>query len=295
MHHNGASKRNGSSGGGSGSPILSSTQTISPALYQGFADVIRNEVGIELKPGKEAMLTSRISKRIRELGLADQKAYLELLKKSDNADEIVELTNAITTNVTSFFRESDHFTYLDSVVQNIRESGKNRIRVWCAAASTGQEPYTIASVIHNRMEGAISDAKILATDISTNALAEAIAGVYADEKLEPVPKHIKVKYFNKRVVGSQNLKAVSDDLKRMISFRTLNLTNSPFPMKGPLDVVFIRNVLIYFNNETKDKIVNEAIRLLRPGGYLFLGHSEGMSGMHKKNLTSLKPSVYQKT
>lgn len=275
------------------STVDQSEELISPELYQSFSKIIYNETGITMRPGKESLVASRISKRLRALAMKSQKEYLSYLGKGTDKQELVEFVNAITTNVTSFYRESDHFEFLRTTVKEMYAKGQRKFRLWCAAASTGQEPYTLACTMLDAIGESHSDVMILATDICTDALSQAIAGVYESKLLLPLPEHLRLKYFRSQSSGKDAPQVASDELKDIIRFRTLNLVKRPFPMKGPLDFIFIRNVMIYFDQPTKSALVSEAVRLLRPGGYLILGHSEGMSGKDK-DLIPIHPSVYRK-
>ncbi|MCK5683777.1 methyltransferase domain-containing protein, partial [bacterium] len=207
-------------------------------------------------------------------------------------DEMIALLDVISTNVTSFYREAVHFDVLKDILVKWNKEGQKRYRVWCAAASSGEEPFTLAITLQENLPQS-TDKKILATDISTIVLEKCKIGMYDAKKTEPIPSGLRSKYFTCHKKTNDNVYEVKPELRKMMLFNRLNLTVQPYPMKGPLDIIFCRNVMIYFNGETRQKIVNEMYRLLRPGGYLFVGHSESLTGMDTK-YKIVKPSIYLK-
>ncbi len=266
---------------------------LSPKMFQRFCDLVYEKAGISLGPQKEALVAARIGKRMRVLGLGRYEEYYEVVKADATGDELVEMLNAISTNVTYFFREDHHFRLLKGVLQKWSEGGQKSFRIWCAAASTGEEPYTIAMTARDALGGAC-DVKILSTDISTRALNVAKAGRYEPRHLEKVPESFARRFFRKETdENGESVFVVEEELRRMVSFARLNLAHPPYPMKGPFDVVFCRNVMIYFDNPVRKALLDEAWRLLKPGGYLLVGHAESLSGM-LSHFRSLEPSVYVK-
>ncbi len=262
--------------------------------FQKFREIVFKHSGINLNETKQAMVSSRIAKRMRVFGLQNPKEYLNYLIKDSGGDEIIHFLDVISTNVTSFFREPEHFVFLSEKLAEQIKGGKKKIRIWCAASSTGEEPYTLAMTLLSAAQGHKIDLKILATDISTRVLAKAQSGIYQEELLSKVPKQLQQRYF-KRSMQENNKQcfAAIDEMKKLILFRRLNLSKPPFPMKGQLDFVFCRNVMIYFNNETRNRLVAEIHRLLNPGGYLFTGHAESLTSS-TTDLKCIKPSIYQK-
>ena len=242
-------------------------------------------VGIKLGPDKETLLTSRVLKRMRELGLDDYDAYLRRFQ-GDPA-EAEHFINAITTNTTYFFREEDHFPILARHCRQRVDRGQRRLRLWCAASSTGQEPYTLAMAVLEGLEGRAVDLQILATDIDTKVLNTAHRGIYPKEQLEKVPAMYRG-YFQRSGESVQ----VVPQVRRLVRFARLNLTKIPYPMKGPLDVILCRNVMIYFDEPTRGKLVGEFERLLGPGALLCIGHSESINGLTRKVRVE-RPSVYR--
>ena len=261
--------------------------------FQKVCELIYNLAGIKLGAQKNALVSARIGKRMRILGLNDYKEYYNLVKDDRTGEEIVELLNTISTNVTHFFREEQHFRILDQLLKEWEAQGQRTFRIWCAAASTGEEPYSIAITIKEALRDS-SETKILATDISTKALNIAREGLYKKRNVQKIPASILQKYFTKETVqGEVNYQAVSS-LKKMLTFARLNLANPPFPMQGPFDVIFCRNVMIYFDNEVRRRLLAECYRLTKQGGYLIVGHAESLSGM-LSNFKSVEPSVYIKS
>jgi chemotaxis protein methyltransferase CheR len=199
----------------------------------------------------------------------------------------------ISTNVTRFFRESDHFHFLEKIVKEWFESGQRRLRIWSAACSTGEEPYSVAMTVLET-NGSNNDVKILATDISTRALEAAYRGRYEATKMEQMSKIHAERYFDKALESDTRYYVAKPMLKRMVVFKRLNLATPPFPMRGPLDVVFCRNVMIYSDNRIRHKLLTEIHRLLKPEGYLLVGHSESLVGL-SDGFRPIQPSIYIKT
>jgi len=264
------------------------------AVFRKFCQLIYDKSGITLRDGKESMVSARIAKRMRALGLADHEAYLHHVKADSTGDEVVQLLDAVSTNVTKFYREAEHFDFLRECMEAWLKAGQRRFRLWSAASSSGEEPYTIAITIAEACRGFEVDAKLLATDISTRVLERAKAGVYDGDKVEPVPPHLRERHFEKvRTEDGKPAWRVSEALRRLVVFKRLNLAEPPFPMQGPLDIVFIRNVMIYFDNEVRGRLLEEAWRLLKTGGYLLVGHAESLTGMMSRFKT-VRPSIYVK-
>ena len=283
---------------------------------------------------------------MRKLGMEDYHAYFEYLVQDESGEEMVHMLDSISTNVTSFFRESQHFDILNSLMKEWISSGQKRFRIWSAACSSGEEPYSIAMTMLEASKGKklkaksadpnilrpklcalsspVLDMKILATDISTRILEKARLGIYEAEKVKPVRMELRNRYFAesptarlsaRRLRGEQRRASNSDlahgepvkrlddtnakfykvtqGLMDMIVFKRLNLSSPPFPMRGPLDAIFCRNVMIYFDRAVRCGLLQEIDRLLKPGGYLFIGHAESLTGL-VNNLKSVRPSVYLK-
>ena len=262
-----------------------------PKTFHGFRELAYAHAGIALRENKQALVSARIAKRVRSLGLGGEAQYLEYLQKDKSGKEMISFLDVISTNFTSFFRERDHFELLKEELAVCVKQGKKRVRVWCAAAATGEEPYTLAMTLAESLDGKVDDWRLLATDISIGALEVAAAGRYDLDKLEQVPRTLLDKYFKEK--PSEDERLVSPALRSKIMFKRLNLATPPFPLNGALDVVFCRNVMIYFDLKVRQRLISEIERLLKPGGLLAIAHSETLNGIDS-GFTMLKPSVYRK-
>ncbi len=271
---------------------LESEHAMDQAVFKKFRDLVYERSGIALSSGKEALVSARIGKRMRALQIGEHRAYLQYVMGDDTGEEVVHLIDAISTNVTSFFREPAHFDYVKEHVCEWLAGGQHRFRFWSAACSTGEEPYTLAISIQEALAGARADVKILATDISTRVLQKCQEGRYSLDKLENVPKYLRDRYFELQRDNGETHCMVKPALRKMVVFSQLNLSRPPFPMRGPFDMVFCRNVMIYFDNTIRGRLLGEIHRLLKPGGYLLVGHAESLTGMLGP-FTMVQPSVYR--
>ncbi|MEA3287211.1 MAG: CheR family methyltransferase [Candidatus Marinimicrobia bacterium] len=261
--------------------------------FKKICELVYNVSGIALNDNKRALVSARIGKRITALQMPDHRSYLDYLDQDDSGDELVQLLDVISTNVTSFFRESDHYDFVSQIIPDWLSQGQKRFRLWSAACSTGEEPYSLAMTLLDIPRIVNADLKILATDISTRVLAHSLSGVYPKKSLKTVsPKQLKL-YFNRTIEAGMETYTVKDRLKELMTFKRLNLSKQPFPMRGPIDIVFCCNVMIYFDKTVREELVNEISRLLRPGGYLIVGHSESLSGINT-DLKIVQPSIYRK-
>jgi chemotaxis protein methyltransferase CheR len=256
---------------------------ISPRNFKQLAAFIYEQSGIRLPETKLTMVEGRLRRRVRALGMASLDAYCEhVLDACASDEELVHLINAVTTNKTDFFREPRHFDYLRStILPQWQQEGRRRIRVWSAACSTGAEPYTIAMVLDDfgQQRGG-PDYEILATDLDTEVLSTAIKGIYPAEMLAPVPPELHRRYVMRPRSSQRRDVRISPSLRSKVAFGRLNLMDDNYPIGEPVDIVFCRNVLIYFDKPTQQKVVNRLCAKLRPGGYLMLGHSESIAGMN---------------
>ena len=246
--------------------------------FKKIAQILHSHAGIALAEGKAALVYSRLAKRLRSLGLRSFREYCSLVEGAQGIDERQAMMAALTTNVTRYFREPHHFDHLRDVVMPTlvdRARRGGRIRLWSAACSNGQEPYSMAiTVLQALPDAASQDEKILATDIDPNMVAEGRAGIYREDAITPVPLDLRRKWFKKAAGGAWE---VADELRALVSFRELNLIGD-WPMKGKFDVIFCRNVVIYFDEPTQERIWSRFAPLLEPGGTLYIGHSERVSG-----------------
>ena len=249
--------------------------------------------GILVPDDKFDMFYSRLSRRIRLLGLTNFKQYCQYL--SDNHDlEFTDFINAVTTNLTSFFRENHHFEFLrDTVIPGLLKKNQHSktIKVWSAGCSTGEEPYTLAMTLMEHVPAGW-DIKILATDLDTDVLAKAASGVYAEDRVDGLSEQLIKKWFQKGKDGQQKKVRIKNELRQLISFKQLNLMGE-WPMKGPFDFMFCRNVLIYFDKDTKEMLARRYGELLASKSYLFIGHSESLHQL-STDFDLIGNTIYQK-
>jgi chemotaxis protein methyltransferase CheR len=261
---------------------------VDPACFEGFQRIARERAGIHLRAGNAVLVASRLAPRLRELGLAREEDYLERLRVASDDRELVRFLDAISTNFTKFYREPDHFDLLAEDAARAKAGGQRRFRYWSAGCSSGEEPYTLAMVLDPLLGGC--DWKVLATDLSTVVLARAEAGVYGDEEIAAIPQQQRSRHLARSGEGRWQFHAA---LRERIVFRRMNLAERPFPMKGPLDAVLCRNVMIYFDLPMRERLVGEIERLLAPGAPLLIGHAESLSGL-RTGLRAHGPSVYRR-
>ena len=259
--------------------------------FKKVSQVVYQVSGINLKDGKEALVRARLMKRLRALGMESFEEYLKFIDSNSGGEELGCMIDEMTTNKTFFFREIEHFNYLREKI--LPELKNNRLRFWSAACSSGEEPFSLAILLMENIPLIKSmDVRILATDISTKMLNKARKAVYEEETLQNVPKLFLQKYFVK--VRNELFLAyqVKDNVSSMVQFSWLNLMGS-WPMKGPFNVIFCRNVMIYFDRSTRQKLINRFWELIEPRGYLFVGHSESLSGISHK-FKYVRPATYRK-
>ncbi|HEY3323301.1 MAG TPA: protein-glutamate O-methyltransferase CheR [Planctomycetota bacterium] len=261
--------------------------------FEQFRRIVYEHSGIALGENKQALVAARIGKRMRQLGIGTHADYLKYVTADGQQDEVVHLLDVISTNVTSFFREPAHFDFVRAAVSRWLAQGQRRFRFWSTACATGEEPYSLAMVLAETMRGYEVDCRILATDISTGALRKCRAGTYPVEKLEHVPQSALRHWFKLSREGEQTVATVSPLLQKMIVFTRLNLSQPPFPMKGPFDLVLCRNVMIYFNNAGRRRLLDEIYRTVRTDGYLLVGHAESLTGL-VSSFKAIRPSIYTK-
>jgi chemotaxis protein methyltransferase CheR len=262
---------------------------LSPKVFEAIAGIVYRETGIALKAGKEGLVRSRLMKRLRTLEIGSFAEYLRLLENDPTGRERMMMIDCITTNKTHFFREPSHFEYLKKhILPNLSE---RRLRIWSAACSSGEEPYSIAVVLRENIPDIDQwDVRILATDISTRVLEKARTGRYGAETLEGLSPALIANDFTCEGARSARIYEAKPEIKRMVTLARLNLLEA-WPMKGPFDVIFCRNVMIYFDKETQRNLVERFRLMLEPGGYLFTGHSESMAGFAHQ-FRYVQPAVY---
>ncbi|PDT88758.1 chemotaxis protein CheR [Bradyrhizobium sp. Y36] len=245
--------------------------------FRKIVQLVMNTAGIVLSDRKRPFVQSRLGRRLRALGMTDFRQYCRLLEAPAGEEERSHLINAITTNHTSFFREPHHFAYLaNTILPKLAssEAGQSRrLRIWSAGCSTGEEPYTIAMTLREHASALRDwDVKILATDLDTNVVSHAAEGIYDTDRLESVPSSYRNRFVTELDEGRSR---INDEVRSLISFAPLNLLQK-WPMRGPFDVIFCRNVVIYFDKPTQRKLFDRYAEMLRPTGSLFIGHSESL-------------------
>ncbi len=270
------------------------TALLSPPEFARIAEIAKREAGLALSAAKNSMISARIARRLRDTGIADFAAYVALLERGEGAAELRMLISALTTNVTHFFREDHHFRFLETedlprLVSEARAGRK--VRIWSAGCATGQEPYSIAmSVLRRFPDAAAHDLRILATDIDETALARAVRGRYAPAQLDAVPLSDRRRFF---IDGHGGEMEVAAALRELVSFRPLNLVGA-WPLQKSFDVIFCRNVVIYFDSMTQAALWPRFHRALHPGGLLFIGHSERLDATTSRRFSSVGVTSYRK-
>lgn len=254
--------------------------------FENIQAKIYDYCGINLHEGKQALVRSRVMKRIRKLGLRDFSHYIDYLEDDSSGEEFLALVDVLTTNKTSFFRESQHF---DFIVDNVlTEINGRQVKWWSAGCSSGEEAVTCSIVIQEQNINPRT-VKILGTDISRDVIQTAKRGVYPAKSLKDISPKIVQKYFKQFDNGQYR---ISQKVKQMITYGRLNLKKK-WPLNGPFQVIMCRNVMIYFNRETQQQLVSRFREILEPGGYLFLGHSESIASADR-NFANVSPAVYRK-
>ncbi|MFQ5962928.1 MAG: CheR family methyltransferase [Candidatus Scalinduaceae bacterium] len=268
--------------------------------FELFRKLIYKTSGINLTSSKKELVKARLSKRLTKTGINSFKNYYKFITNEDkNGDELINLLDCISTNKTEFFREKKHFDFLnnkvlpDLISKKEKEKSK-KIRIWCAASSTGEEPYSLAISIYNHINPNNSwDVKILATDISTKVLQKAIKGTYKRDSLKDIPPAIVNAHFSRAVIDNSYYFIVKDHLKKTIIFRRFNLMTKNFPFNNLFDFIFCRNVMIYFDSDTQHGLISKFYDCLPKDGYFFIGHSETLTNK-THGFKYIQPAVYQK-
>ncbi len=257
-------------------------------------DLIYERCRIRLHNGKEALIKARLGKRMRHHGFADLAEYCEFLRTRADEDEFTWVVDALTTNFTNFLREEDHFKFMvETALPSIVARGQKSFNVWSAASSSGEEPYTIAMYLAEHFPLTQRwDWRITGSDISTKVLAKARLGVYAEERISKIPNDWLRKYFQRGTGEWEGQYRIQRSMAERVTFKQINLIES-YNHAQPFEVIFCRNVMIYFDRSTQEQLVQQLCRFLVPGGYLLTGHSESLNGLNLP-LRCLKPSIYQR-
>ena len=280
----------------SDSPTKLTPASLTDAAFEAVRTLAFDRLGVTLADAKRELVYTRISRRLRKLKLDTFEEYIELVRSGD-PDEAQEFINAITTNLTSFFREPHHFEFLgQTLLPRLMQEKKasRKIRIWCSAASTGQEPYSIAATVREAVPDLSGwDLKILATDIDTNVLDTARRGLYSEENVRDMDKGVLRRWFLRGKGSNAGKVKAHPALQELISFKRLNLLD-PWPMAGPFDVIFCRNVMIYFDKPTQAKILVKFAQVQRTGMHLLMGHAENITRI-TEDYKLVGQTIYRRT
>jgi chemotaxis protein methyltransferase CheR len=267
--------------------------------FRRLSTFIYREYGIKMPEIKKTMLQSRLHKRLRELNMSSYKQYVEyVFSKEGQQTEVIQMMDMVSTNKTDFFREPVHFEFLHStVLPELLYTQKNRLlRIWSAGCSSGEEPYTISMSLNEfniQNPGVSFDYSILATDISTRMLKTAVEGIYKEDRIEMLPLNLKKRYLLRSKDRNSPTIRVIPDLRRKVSFQRLNFMDNYYNVPDNFDIIFCRNVLIYFDRETQEKVINRLSTKLKTNGFFFLGHSESITNFEVP-LIQLRPTIFRK-
>lgn len=267
--------------------------------FQLLRALIFEKSGITLNDGKKELVRTRLGSKLRKGGFASFKDYYNYVVNDRTGEELVTLLDAISTNLTSFFREINHFNYLrkhiiPEVMERKRHDSPKEIRAWSAGCSSGEEPYSLAFTLSDILRGDRGwGVKLLATDLSTKVLARAAKGVYTGEQVKTVPKEMASKFLDRTAEDGDRLYRVRPEIREMIQFKRFNLMTPTFPFKRGFDFIFCRNVMIYFDKPTQQVLINKFYGSLSEGGYLLIGHSESLTGVQHR-FKYMQPTIYKK-
>jgi chemotaxis protein methyltransferase CheR len=264
--------------------------------FERLSSFVTREYGIKLPISKKPMLESRLNRKVQKLGLESYGKFVDyIFSEAGRKEELFHVIDLITTNKTDFFREGAHFQFLqhEFMPMYCRQKNTHNLKIWSAGCSTGEEPYTIAMVMEEyKKKFQATTYSIVASDISVRALQKAYEGIYNIERIAPVPLEMKRNYFL-RSKADPSIVRVKPEYRSRVQYRRMNFMDHNYQMNGDFDFIFCRNVLIYFDKENQREVINKLCKQLKPGGLLFLGHSESIVGM-KFPLHQLKPTVYQR-
>jgi chemotaxis protein methyltransferase CheR len=266
--------------------------------FRQISDLVYEHCGINLHDGKRELVRARLAKRLRKKNFDTFAQYIKYVLNDSTGREFSTLVDSLSTNLTKFFREDQHFKYmsgtlLPAIISAKQARSEFRIRAWSAGCSSGEEPYSIAITLLEAIQGKGRwDVKLLATDVSTRILEKAKQGLYEEERIEPIPMPLRTRYLKKHRETGQLRYEVAPAIRNLVIFRYLNLMKE-WPIKGPLDFIFCRNVMIYFDKPTQERLINRYYRLLGPGGVLFTGHSESLTGIEHA-FQYVQPTIYMK-
>jgi len=278
--------------------VVMNSSELSDQYYERISQLIYEQCGINLHDGKKELVKARLGKRLREGNFQSFSEYYKFVTTREGTDELIAMIDSISTNLTYFFREESHFQRLQTIVKSLLDNpaGQRRknpgIRIWSAGCSTGEEPYSLGIAVKEALNGSPANVKIMATDISTRVLKIAVSGVYPLEKTKKISSPILRKYFQKGQGKWDGYVRVKQEINNMIDFSRFNLMETPYP-SAKYDIIFCRNVMIYFDKQTQANVVKNFHNCLNISGYLFIGHSESLSGLEHE-FKYIEPSVYRK-
>lgn len=277
--------------------LIAQTIQLEDPDFQRLSSYIMSQFGIKLPPNKKTLLQCRLQKRLKTLQHGSFKEYIDYVFSSKGQqDEVWNMIDAVSTNKTDFFREPQHFEFLldQGIEEYLQQTGKNRLSVWSAGCSSGEEPYTLSMVLKEASQsGRFFDFNIVATDISESVLQHAVVGIYKEEKTHTIPADYKKKYLLRGKNNYENKVRISSELRKKIEFRKYNLLSTDYAALGKFDFIFCRNVMIYFEREVQQRLLKQFCKILNPGGYLFVGHSESITGFTLP-LKHIKPTIFKK-
>jgi len=271
--------------------FVQQTVKITKAEFAQISRHVCQQYGINLSETKLNLMENRLAKRLALLRFTSYSAYIDFIFGRDGKPELDLLCDLLSTNMTYFYREHAHFEFLHTVIENA--GPQQHFNIWSAACSAGDEVYTLASIFEEQAISRNIKYTILGTDISSRMIAQATAGKYEASRVSKLPAHLLRNHFAKSVEDGQPRYSASENLRRNVRFQKMNLTKEIPSLNASFDIIFCRNVLIYFKEETKNQVVNELIKKLRPGGYLMLAHCESLLG-RGTGLASIKPAIFQK-
>lgn len=265
--------------------------------FNKLSEFITTNYGIKMPPAKRVMLQSRLHKRLRELNITSYKEYSEYVFSKKGTEEIINMIDVVSTNKTDFYREPNHFVFLQETILpeyiNRHEKG-SKMKVWSAGCSSGEEVYTLSFILSDYFSDYLGyDYSITGTDISTRILKKAVEGIYDERKVDPVPLEVKKRYLLKSKDREKKLVRIIPKLRTKTKFKRLNFMDESYSIDDVFDIIFCRNVLIYFDRPTQESVINKLCRKLKKGGYFFLGHSESINGL-RVPLVQLKPTIFMK-
>ena len=276
--------------------LLPDIDDLTDAQFARISELVKRLAGINLHTGKKELVKARLGKKLRKKGFRSFDDYIRAVENDKTNGELTAMLDALSTNLTSFFREADHFDYLRETIiaEMMKDRLRNkRLRIWSAGCSSGEEPYSIAITLCEAIQRIeLWDARILATDLSTRVLARARKGIYEEDRFKDVPAIMLAQYFTCTDPGPPKSYQAGPKLRQLVNFAHLNLME-PWPMSGPFDVIFCRNVMIYFDKKTQADLVERYWQLLRTNGVLFIGHSESLTSVRHR-FKYMQPTVYVK-